>query len=127
MRKCGIEITGSIFLKNSKQLQENIQYIQENFGKEYLKPLILSKNKKHLQTILPYLEEKGLLRVLTESASILALTLEEIEERISYLQKHNKPIVMKKKKGEAFHSVFGLSRKKYREMIEKEENQIGKE
>ena len=64
------------------------------------------------------------LSVILTSASILALTKDEIEERMNYLQEHNKPIVLNRKKGQAFNSVFGLSRKKYRDLIEKEKNVI---
>jgi len=118
--KHGIEITGSIFIRNFNQLEENIEYISENFGKEYLTPLIISKSKKNLERVLPFLEEAGVLDVVLTSASILVLTKEEIEERMRYLQKHNKPIVVDRKKEKAFNSVFGLSRKKYKELLAKE-------
>ena len=71
----GIEITGSIFLKNLKQLKENIEYIKQNYGEEYLTHLIVSKNLKHLQKILPYLQSIGVLETIKTSASILLLTL----------------------------------------------------
>ena len=79
-----IEITGSIFVKNSKQLKENIEYIKQNYGEEYLTPLIVSKNLKHLQKTLPYLQSIGVLETIKTSASILLLTLEEIKERQAF-------------------------------------------
>ena len=115
-----IEITGSIFNKNSKQLKENIEYVSKNFGKKYIKPLIVSKSKKNLEKVLPFLQEKGVLPVVLSSASILTLTKDEIAERMEYLQKHCKPITVDSKNGQAFNSVFGLSRKKYKELADKD-------
>ena len=115
-----IEITGSVFTKNSKQLKENIEYVSKNFGKKYIKPLIVSKSKKNLEKVLPFLQEKGVLPVVLSSASILALTKDEIAERMEYLQKQGKPITVDGKNGQAFNSVFGLSRKKYKELADKD-------
>ena len=115
-----IEITGSVFTKNPKQLKENIEYISKNFGNEYIKPLIVSKSKKNLEKVLPFLQEKGVLPVVLSSASILAFTKDEIAERMEYLQKHCKPITVDSKNGQAFNSVFGLSRKKYKELADKD-------
>ena len=94
--------------------------MRQNFGEEYLTPLIISKSKKNLEKVLPFLQEKGVLPIVISSASILILTKEEIEERMEYLQKHNMPIVINNKKGQAFNSIFGLSRKKYKDLIENE-------
>ena len=115
-----IEITGSVFTKNPKQLKENIEYVSKNFGKEYIRPLIVSKSKKNLEKVLPFLQEKGVLPVVLSSASILTLTKDEIAERMEYLQKHCKPITVDSKNGQAFNSVFGLSRKKYKELADKD-------
>ena len=105
----GIEITGSIFQKSSKQLKENIEFIKQNYGEEYLTPLIISKNLKNLQKILPYLQSIGVLETVKNSASILILTLEEIQERQAFAEKIGEPIV----KNGRFNSIFGLSRKNY--------------
>ena len=105
----GIEITGSIFQKSSKQLKENIEFIKQNYGEEYLTPLIISKNLKNLQKILPYLQSIGVLETVKNSASILSLTLEEIQERQAFAEKIGEPIV----KDGRFNSIFGLSRKNY--------------
>ena len=104
-----IEITGSIFQKSSKQLKENIEFIKQNYGEEYLTPLIISKNLKNLQKILPYLQSIGVLETVKNSASILILTLEEIQERQAFAEKIGEPIV----KNGRFNSIFGLSRKNY--------------
>ena len=105
----GMEITGSIFQKSSKQLKENIEFIKQNYGEEYLTPLIISKNLKNLQKILPYLQSIGVLETVKNSASILILTLEEIQERQAFAEKIGEPIV----KNGRFNSIFGLSRKNY--------------
>ena len=120
-----IEITGSIFLKNSKQLKENIEYIKQNYGEEYLTPLIVSKNLKHLQKTLPYLQSIGALETTKTSASILLLTLEEIKERQEFIESIGEPIV----KGDKFNSIFGLSRKNYQKKVKEYEEKkklIGK-
>lgn len=116
----GIELTGSIFLKSAKQLQENINYISENYGDEYLKPLIITKNIKTLQTVLPYLEEKGVLDIIPQSASILSLTIDEIKEREKFIEGIGENI--SNKNGTKFNSIFGLSRRKYAQKVEKEKN-----
>ena len=120
-----IEITGSIFLKNSKQLKENIEYIKQNYGEEYLTPLIVSKNLKHLQKTLPYLQSIGVLETTKTSAPILILTLEEIKERQAFIESIGEPIV----KGNKFNSIFGLSRKNYQKKVKEYEEKkklIGK-
>ena len=105
----GIEITGSIFKKSPKQLKENIEFIKQNYGEEYLTPLIISKNLKNLQKILPYLQSIGVLETVKNSASILILTLEEIQERQAFAEKIGEPIDINGR----FNSIFGLSRKNY--------------
>ena len=109
----GIEITGSIFTKSPKQLKENIEFIKQNYGEDYLTPLIISKNLKNLQKILPYLQSIGVLETVKNSASILSLTLEEIQERQAFAEKIGEPIV----KDGRFNSIFGLSRKNYQKKV----------
>ena len=108
-----IEITGSIFQKSSKQLKENIEFIKQNYGEECLTPLIISKNLKNLQKILPYLQRIGVLETVKNSASILKLTLEEIKERQAFAEKIGEPIV----KNGRFNFIFGLSRKNYQKKV----------
>ena len=113
----GIEITGSIFSKNSKQLKGNIEYIKQNYGEKYLTPLIVSKNLKHLQKTLPYLQSIGVLEIIKTSASILMLTVEEIKERQAFIESIDESIV----KGDKFNSIFGLSRKNYQKNVKEYE------
>ena len=112
-----IKITGSVFLKNSKQLKDNIEYIKQNYGEEYLTPLIVSKNKKNLEKMLPYLQEIGVLETIKTSASILSLTLEEIKERKAFVESICEPIV----KNGKFNSIFGLSKKNYQKKVKEYE------
>lgn len=121
----GIEITGSIFSKNSKQLKENIEYIKQNYGEEYLTTLIVSKNLKHLQRTLPYLQSIGALETTKTSASILLLTLEEIKERQAFIKNIGETIVIDGK----FNRIFGMPKKRYQKKVKEYEEKkklIGK-
>ena len=113
----GIEVTGSVFTKNSKQLKENIEYIKQNYGEEYLTNLIVSKNLKHLQKTLPYLQSIGVLETIKTSASILSLTLEEIKERQVFIESIGEPIV----KGNKFNPIFGMIQKRYQKKVKEYE------
>ena len=106
----GIELTGSIFMKNASKLEECIEYIRKNFGEEYLLPLIVSKNIKTLEKVLPYLKEKGYLGYIKGSASILSLTLEQIKEREKFIEEQGESIIDERGK---FNSIFGMSKKNY--------------
>ena len=124
-QKNKIKITGSVFLKNPKQLKENIEYIKQNYGEEYLTPLIVSKNLKHLQKTLPYLQSIGVLETIKTSASILSLTLEEIKERKAFIESIGEPIVKENK----FNSIFGMPKKSYPKKVKEYEEKkklIGK-
>ena len=57
-KEYNIEVTGSVFFKSAEQIKKNIEYIKENYGEEFLKPLIISKSKKVLEETLPYLQKK---------------------------------------------------------------------
>ena len=113
----GIEVTGSVFTKNSKQLKENIEYIKQNYGEEYLTNLIVSKNLKHLQKTLPYLQSIGVLETIKTSDSILSLTLEEIKERQVFIESIGEPIV----KGNKFNPIFGMIQKRYQKNVKEYE------
>ena len=124
-QKNKIKITGSVFLKNPKQLKENIEYIKQNYGEEYLTPLIVSKNLKHLQKTFPYLQSIGVLETIKTSASILSLTLEEIKERKAFIESIGEPIVKENK----FNSIFGMPKKSYPKKVKEYEEKkklIGK-
>ena len=113
----GIEITGSIFSKNSKQLKGNIEYIKQNYGEKYLTPLIVSKNLKHLQKTLPYLQSIGVLEIIKTSASILMLTVEEIKERQAFIESIGETIVIDGK----FNRIFGMPKKRYQKNVKEYE------
>ena len=113
----GIEVTGSVFTKNSKQLKENIEYIKQNYGEEYLTTLIVSKNLKHLQRTLPYLQSIGALETTKTSASILLLTLEEIKERQAFIKNIGETIVIDGK----FNRIFGMPKKRYQKKVKEYE------
>ena len=113
-QKYNIAITGSVFLKTAEEIEDSCIYIESKYGDVYLKALIVNKNKKHLEKVLPYLEELGVLPIVINSASILTLKLEEIIERKSVLDKLGEPMVKKNK----FNSIFGLSRKNYQKKLE---------
>jgi len=88
----------------------NFEKIQLLYGDEYLEPLILSKSAKHLSQVFPYLDSLGVLPIVLNSGSILTLTVNEIKERKSVLDKLGLPLI----KGQRFHPIFGLSKKNYR-------------
>ena len=113
----GIEVTGSVFTKNSKQLKENIEYIKQNYGEEYLTNLIVSKNLKHLQKTLPYLQSIGVLEIIKTSASILMLTVEEIKERQAFIESIGETIVIDGK----FNRIFGMPKKRYQKKVKEYE------
>lgn len=113
----GIEVTGSVFTKNSKQLKENIEYIKQNYGEEYLTNLIVSKNLKHLQKTLPYLQSIGVLEIIKTSASILMLTVEEIKERQAFIESIGETIVIDGK----FNRIFGMPKKRYQKNVKEYE------
>ena len=112
-RENNIPITGSIFIKTAEDLQASIDYVKNTYGQEYLVSLVVSKNVKHLQKVLPYLDSLDLLSYIIESASILRLTLEEIMERKEYIESQGESLITKTGR---FNSIFGLSRKNYEKL-----------
>ena len=115
-RANNIEISSGVFLRKSKDLIESVEYIKNNYGQEYLKPLIINKSVKYLMQVLPYLLQLNVLEIVINSPAILTLKLEEIEERKSILDMQGIPMVDERGK---FNSIFGLSRKKYSELKNK--------
>ena len=110
-KEYGISYSPSILKKDSTSLRESIGYVQENYGDSFLLPLIVSKGKKHLVKVLPYLDEKGCLDVVKDSASILSLKFEEIIERERFIESVGEQIVVDGR----FNSIYGLSRNRYEE------------
>ena len=115
-KRNNIQITGSIFLKTSEEIEKSINYIKENYGQAYLTPLIISKNVEHLKNVLPYLESLGVLPYVVKSASILTLTLDEIKERKDFVESNNDTLVLQNGR---FNSVFGLSKSNYKKLTNK--------
>ena len=111
-----IAITGSVFIKTSEEIEKSINYIKENYGQAYLKPLIINKNVEHLKNVLPYLESLGVLPYVVKSASILTLTLDEIKERKDFVESNNDTLVLQNGR---FNSVFGLSKSNYKKLTNK--------
>ena len=92
--------------------------MKNNYGVEYLTPLIVCKNLKQLQEIMPYLKEKGVLEVLINGATILTLKLDEVKDREEFILSIGETITTNGK----FNSIFGLSRKNYQ--IKKEKYKV---
>lgn len=115
-KRNNIQITGSIFLKTSEEIEKSINYIKENYGQAYLTPLIINKNVEHLKNVLPYLESLGVLPYVVKSASILTLTLDEIKERKDFIESNNDTLVLQNGR---FNSVFGLSKANYKKLTNK--------
>lgn len=112
-KRNNIQITGSIFLKTSEEIEKSINYIKENYGQAYLTPLIINKNVEHLKNVLPYLESLGVLPYVVKSASILTLTLDEIKERKDFVESNNDTLVLQNGR---FNSIFGVSRANYKKL-----------
>ena len=118
----GIEPKGSVFLKSAEEIKQNIMYVRNNYGIEYVTNVIVSKNYNNLTRVLPYLKENRWLDAIRKSASILSLTLEEIKERVSMIEKMSESIIITNKNGEkVFNSIFGLPRRKYAEKVKSAE------
>ena len=116
-----ISLAASIFLKSSEELNRSINYIKENYGEEYLTPLIINKNVEHLKIVLPYLESLGVLPYVIKSASILNLSIDEIKERQTFIEANNGALVLKNGR---FNSIFGLSRTNYKNIVSQSSYQI---
>ena len=116
-----ISLAASIFLKSSEELNRSINYIKENYGEEYLTPLIINKSVEHLMITLPYLESLGVLPHVIKSASILSLSIDEIKERQTFIEANNGALVLKNGR---FNSIFGLSRTNYQNIVSQSSYQI---
>ena len=115
-RENNIEITGSVFKQSAEEIEKSIKFIKENYGKKYLKPLIINKKAEYLKIVFEYLDSLGVLETVIKSASILTLKFDEIKERKEYLDQIGEPMVLDNGR---FNSIFGLSRKKYDMLVNK--------
>lgn len=92
-------------------------------GEDYLLPLILSKSNKNLRKVLPYLKEQGVIETIKDSASILTLSLEQIQERERFIEEIGEDVV----KNGKFNSIFGLSKARYQKRAKGKDKKEGKE
>ena len=106
-----IPITGTVFQKHPKELENTINFIREEYGEDYLLPSIVICDKEHIQRVFAYLKGKRCLEVVKTSPSILRLTIMEIVERESIIKNLDQPFIV----GDRFNPIFGLSRKNYLE------------
>ena len=113
-RENNIDPKGTVFERTADKLQSSIDFIKEHYDSSYLTPLIIVKDAKHLSKVFPYLDELGVLETVRQSASILGLKLDEIRERKNFVDSIGEPMVLENGK---FNSVFGMSRKKYAELV----------
>ena len=117
--KYGLDVTSTLFKKSAGSLDKSMGYIQENFGRSYLTPLIVITDANHLQKVFPYLDSKGVLPAVVNSPAILGLKFEEIVEREQLIASIGEEDVVSGR----FNPIYGLSRKKY---SEKKENIVAK-
>ena len=109
-----IPITGVIFKKAYDELEESINYLKEEYGKEYLLPQIIIHNKNHIEAIFGYLQGRKCLHYLKDNIGILSLSIEEIVERDSFINNIGESFIVE----DGINPIFGLSKKRY--MDEKE-------
>ena len=111
--KHDVEVNSSMFSKSASSLDKSMTYIEENYGRSYLLPLIVVTDVSHLEKVFPYLDEKNVLPAVVNSPAILTLRFEEIKEREDFIKKIGEEDVIKGK----FNSIYGLSRKKYKDRV----------
>ena len=70
-REHNIKIGASIFTLSAAFLRKNIAFIKENYGPSYLTLAIVPKSTKQIKTVLPYLEQNGMLEPIKTNANIL--------------------------------------------------------
>ena len=99
----------SILKKDSKSLRESSNYVKKNYGDDFLTSLVVSKSKSYLEVVLPYLDSRGELDVVKNSASILSLKFDEIKAREAFIERIGEANIVDGR----FNSIYGLSRKKF--------------
>ncbi|MBQ9018740.1 MAG: hypothetical protein IJ097_00310 [Bacilli bacterium] len=114
-----IEITDVVFRKKEKELRETIEYIETNYGKEYLLPQAIIRDKNYIDSVFSYLKGRNSLEIIKTTPSILKLSLQEIIERSIYLKQINDDFI----KDGKFNPIFSLSKKKYQEIIDKNDKE----
>lgn len=117
--KLGIRYHSGIAQQNIYELKEKIDYIAENFGKEYITNETIGMRIDELKEILPYLKLRGLLFSVVSDPITLRLSPEQIEERIKVLRMLDKPLVTKDKKTgkEKISYIFTMMPGRYSEFL----------
>lgn len=105
--KNDISVTGTVFHKTAKELEESISFIKEKYGEDYLLPQIIICDKGHIERIFSYLKGRHCLEVIKESQGIMRLTLDEIIEREIYITSINESFVV----DGIFNPIIGLSKR----------------
>lgn len=114
-----IPITGTIYHKKPDELLDTIEWIKQNYGKEYLLPQIIICDKEHVEQVFAYLKGRRCLEIIKNSQGIIRLTLEEIVEREIYIHQCRESFVI----DGVFNPILGLSTElwKKRKNIEQEQ------
>ena len=107
-----IELSGTIFFTNPDNLQDNIDYVRETYGAQYVRRMIVCQNPERIRTILPYFAEQGYIEgLLGKSASVLSFMLDEIKEREEVIKRSGQEVLVNGN----FNPIFGQTRKIYNE------------
>ena len=119
--KLGIKFTGAIKEQSIYEFEDKINFIAENYGREYLTDATIGKSIEELQTKLSYLKTKGILYGVLTDPEILRLTTEQIEERLKILKLLDRPVVIRDKKTneEKLNFVFSATPKAYQDILQR--------
>lgn len=110
-KKYDLDVSSTLFKKSASSLDKSMGYVQENYGRSYLIPLIVVTDANHLQKVFPYLDKKGVLPAVIVSPAILGLKFDEIVEREQLIAGIGEEDVVNGR----FNPIYGLSKKKYDE------------
>ena len=119
--KYGLDVSSTLFKKSAGSLEKSMEYVQKNYGNNYMTPLIVITDANHLQKVFPYLDNKGTLPALIASPAILTLKYDEILERERLISAIGESDVINGR----FNPIYGLSKKRYEEKTKEIETTIG--
>ena len=108
-----MQISSSLFAKKSLDIENSIDFVKENYGTCYIKPLVVIHSKEHISEVFSYLDELGVLPTAATSFGILTLSLDEIKLRKQVLDNLGESITNSSK--DMFHSIFGLCNKRFQD------------
>lgn len=109
-------LKGIVFKKKANDIKESINFIENELelpeGVDLCTPLVFIHKKKHIADVVEFLRgiDENLISVLTVSASILNLPLDEIKLRFKVIMDNEMPIVVENGQ---FNSIFGMPRKRF--------------